>query len=226
MSVSTKLLNNPPLVTVASAGREDLEGIASCHEAAFPGEFLTLLGSGFLRTFYRFYIDDPDGICMMAIDRKNKRVVGLVAGGKPELRAAFMRRHILRFISTSFCKFFIHCRVRHRLAEHFVGLLRKIVRKIHLVPQEKYPPAPEDPSGTWSNLLSVCTHPDYRGCGVGKMLMEAFRIESSRRGYRTMRLSVHNDNDAAIAMYKKSGWTPVLTIPSGTYFKRPVGNEQ
>lgn len=224
MNASTKSPSNPPSITVVSAGYENLEGIVSCHEAAFPGEFLTLLGSGFLRTFYRFYIDDPDGICIVAIDQKNKRVVGLVAGGKPELRAAFIKRHILRFLGTSFCKFFVHRRVRQRLAEHFVEFLRKIGQKIHLLPLEKYPPAPEDPPGTWSNLLSICTHPDYRGYGVGKMLMEAFRIESGRRGYSTMRLSVHNDNHAAIALYKKCGWTPVLTTPSGTYFKRSVEN--
>ena len=52
--------------------------------------------------------------------------------------------------------------------------------------------------------------------------MEAFRAESSRRGYQSMRLSVHNDNQAAIALYKKTGWEVVMTSAKGTYFRRPV----
>jgi ribosomal protein S18 acetylase RimI-like enzyme len=71
-------------------------------------------------------------------------------------------------------------------------------------------------------LLSICTHPDYSGRGIGKALMEAFRAESQARGYKTMRLSAHLGNNPAIALYKKCGWEVILETSRGIYFRRKV----
>ena len=153
-------------------------------------------------------------------------MVGLVTGGAPALRCRFLRRHLLRFVATSFCKAFIHRRVRQRMGEHFAAGLVAVLRRLRIISAEKRPNPPTDEPGTWSNLLSILCHPDYRGRGVGAALLEAFRAESRRRGYRWMRLSVHSDNVPAIALYRKCGWRPVLTVPSGTYFRRSVEVEE
>jgi len=208
---------------VHAARAEHLEGMVDCHELAFPGEFLTLLGRGVLRALYRYCMQRPEGICLVALDERSGRVGGLVAGGEPTLRGRFMRKHALRLVAAAAGKAVVHGRVRRRLCEHLGAALRAVGRKLHLLPAGgKHPSPPEDPPGTWSNLLSICTHPDFRGRGLGSALMEAFRADSARRGYKTMRLSVHNDNAAAIALYQKCGWKPILTTPAGTYFKRSV----
>ncbi len=214
-------LPGPP--AAVPAGVEHLEGMVACHLAAFPGEFLSLLGRSVLRAMYRFYIRQAGGICLVTVDRQTGRVSGLVAGGAPQLRARFIRRHVLGLAAAALLKALTHPRVRRRLGEHLARAFRALARKLglarrsggHLAP-------PEDPPGTWSNLLSVCTHPDFRGRGLGVVLMEAFAAESARRGYRTMRLSVHNDNAAAIALYRRCGWKPIMVVPSGTYFKRSI----
>ena len=207
---------------IRSAGPEDAPAMARCHAAAFPGEFLTLMGQGFLRAFYRFYIV-RGGIALVAIDEAGGQVIGLVAGGEPSLRSRFTRRHVVRFVATLAVKSLQHRRIRQRLGEHLRAALVPILRKLHLTrPRAASDPEPTDPLGTWSNLLSVCTHPEFRGRGTGKALMEAFRIASANRGYRTMRLSVHNDNAAAMALYRSCGWRTILTTPKGTYFKRSV----
>lgn len=214
------------MLTVA-AEAQHLNGMVAAHIAAFPGEFLSLLGPGFLRSFYKFYNGHANGISIVVIDRQTRRVMGLVTGGDPDLRPQFLRSHLLRFVATSFCKALLHHRVRMRLLEHFYNALSIIARKLPLLPanRKKIEP-PKDPDGTWSNLLSICTHPDFRSRGVAIALMKAFRDESKHRGYKTMRLSVHNDNVAAIALYKKAGWKALLTVPSGTYFKRSVEEQQ
>ena len=213
-------------VAVAAAEVEHLDGMADAHVAAFPGQFLTLMGRGFLRCFYRFYVAQPGGIALVAVEPATGRVAGLVVGGEPALRGRFLRRHLVRFLATALPRAFVHSRVRRRLGEHLGDALGKIGRKLRLLSPERRPPEPpEDPPGTWSNLLSVCTRPEFRGRGVGTVLMEAFRAESRRRGYRSLRLSVHNDNEAAIALYKKAGWQAILTTPRGTYFKRSVEDE-
>jgi ribosomal protein S18 acetylase RimI-like enzyme len=199
--------------------------MATVHIGAFPEEFLSLLGRAFLKKFYGYYMSHAGGICLVAVD-SSSRVAGLVTGGQPELRAAFLRKHVLRFILTSLWKSVYHARVRQRLCEHLARAWRRVASKLRLVKSQANQAPPEDPKGTWSNLLSVCVHPDFRGKGVGRLLMEAFRADSARRGFKTMRLSVHNDNDPAIALYAKCGWKAVLTTPAGTYFRRSVEEEE
>ena len=138
----------------------------------------------------------------------------------------FVRSRIPLFLGTLITKAVANGHVRRRLKEHFVQFIRRIIIVSHLAPaQLKNSQPPEEPPGTWSNLLSICTRPDYRGKGIGGMLMEGFRSASERRGYKTMRLSVHNDNDAAIALYRRNGWEPIWRGPSGTYLKRKVREE-
>jgi ribosomal protein S18 acetylase RimI-like enzyme len=210
-------------VLVVPACPGHLPEMVQVHMASFPGEFLTLLGPGFLRIFYRYFIGHPKGISLVAVKQGDGCVIGLVTGGAPELRSNFLRKHILRFFSTSLSKSFTNYRVRERLCEHIIDTLRVVSSKLRLVsPKNSLVEPVVGAPGTWSNLLSVCVHPDYVGCGIGRKLMEGFRISSAQKGYLIMRLSVHNDNEAAIALYKKSGWQAVLTCPSGTYFKRSI----
>lgn len=208
---------------VIRAQSNHLDGIITCHIAAFPNQFLTLLGKGFLRCFYYFYIAESSGICLINCTISGNHVVGFVAGGKPELRSVFLRRYFFRFILTAGFQALFYRRVRVRIAEHLVDAFRTLVRKFNLLyPKAAFQPEPEIPTGTWSNLLSICVHPSERGRGVGMALMEGFRLESQRHGYKFMRLSVHNDNDAAMALYRKSGWRSILVTPRGTYFMKSV----
>ena len=213
-------------VVICPAEKEHLDGIVSCHMAAFPGQFTTLMGRRFLRMSYGYYIDHPEGICFVALDRNSGRLVGLVKGGKPELRSCFTRRRVPLFLGAILFRAITTSYFRRRLGHHFRQAFRKVARKLGMMKSPKAHLPPEDPPGTWCSLLSICTHPDARGRGVGKALMEAFRADSQRRGYKTMRLSVRNDNDAAIALYEKCGWQAVYSCPDGTYFNKSVEKTQ
>ncbi len=210
-----------PACVVVPAGLEHVRGMVACHVAAFPGEFLMLLGPRVLASFYAFYIRRPGGVAFVALGEDAGRVVGLVVGGEPALRASYTRRELPRLVGAVVWRAVTHARVRQRLGEHLAAGLAPVLRRAGLGRRGDGRPAPPtDPPGTWSSLLSVCTHPDWRGRGIGRELMEAFRLASRRRGYRTMRCSVHNDNLAAISLYERCGWEAVLRVPSGTYFRR------
>lgn len=213
-----------PSFQVIKATPQHLDGMVRVHVDSFPGEYLALLGAGFLRAFYGYYIRQG-GIVRVAVE-EDGRVLGLVAGGAPQMRSQFLRRHALRFAATATAKSFVHRRVLQRNLEHFGSGIRAVARRLKLLKPSAAPPAPEPAAGTWSNLLSICTDPRARGRGVGQALMEAFRQESAARGYGTMRLSVHNDNQAAIGLYEKCGWKKVLVVPSGTYFMKSVMGEE
>lgn len=210
-----------PNIVVAKA--DHLASMVECHCAAFPGEFLTLMGKTFLASFYGFYNSHPDSISLVAVDGETNRVMGLVIGGRPDLRSVFLYKHVLLFVATAFRKAFANARIRERLLEHISNPVRRIRMRLGKRGDD-YPPEipPEDPPGTWSNLLSICTHPDFRRRGVSRALMKQFEWESYKRGYSSMRLSVHNDNSSAIGLYKKCGWNPVLVTQKGTYLKRSI----
>jgi len=209
-------------VSVVAAELKHLDKIAQCHIKAFPGEFMTLIGKRFIKAFYRFYITDRDGIVFVAV-RSSGEIVGLVAGGKPELRRQFSVKRVPLYSPAIIFSAIKNEYARKRLWQHFCTAAKKVLTKLKLATDNivTEEPAP-DPLGTWSSLLSICAEPQWRSRGIGKALMEAFRSESEARGYKTMRLSVHLDNDAAIALYKKCGWQVILETERGIYFKRDV----
>ena len=55
-------------------------------------------------------------------------------------------------------------------------------------------------------LFASRWRPPMSGRGVGPMLLEAAEAPALARGCRAMRLEVHDDNHAAIARYRKSGY--------------------
>ena len=212
-----------PQFHVIPAELRHLQEMVACHLAIFPGHFTSELGAGYLQRSHRYYMQQPGGICLVCVDDRTGRVGGFVKGGRPELRSEFSRWYMWRFIGRISWRFFLSREVRRRLGYHLGEAARKLLRKLHLMPAKtRYPAPPEDPPGTWSMLISIGVHPDFRGRGMGRALMEAFRAESAARGFKTMRLGVRNDNEAAIALYRKCGWEVVLTTPDGSFFKRGV----
>src|SRR4051812_44316032 len=67
--------------------------VAHVHERAFPGFFLTSLGSGFLRAFYRHYCRESTAISFVALSDAD-RVVGFIVGSMGS--QGFFRRLLWR----------------------------------------------------------------------------------------------------------------------------------
>ena len=54
--------------------------------------------------------------------------------------------------------------------------------------------------------LGIAVHPDARGAGLGRLVMEYLEAMARRRGSPAIRLRVHKDNTRAIAMYERRGY--------------------
>ncbi|GAH85604.1 unnamed protein product, partial [marine sediment metagenome] len=136
MSESQMVRDSSSRVSVVPGLREHLEDIVICHIAAFPGELPTLLGRRFLRGMYRFYMDRPEGICLVAIDRDTGFVGGVTIGGKPGLRGCYVLKILPLFAATFLYKAFLHRYVRKRLVGCFRNAFQKISRKFRLLAQD------------------------------------------------------------------------------------------
>lgn len=54
--------------------------------------------------------------------------------------------------------------------------------------------------------LGIYIHPDARGMGLGKLLMQFLHVTARRRGAEKVRLKVYSDNDVALNLYKGLGY--------------------
>lgn len=54
--------------------------------------------------------------------------------------------------------------------------------------------------------LGIAIHPEARGTGLGKLLMQFLHAAARRRGATRVRLKVHPDNTVAVKLYQELGY--------------------
>lgn len=57
-----------------------------------------------------------------------------------------------------------------------------------------------------AELLTIATHPDHQGQGLGGQCLRGFEQEAIQRGATRAFLEVASDNPAAIHLYESQGW--------------------
>ncbi|MBQ6456973.1 MAG: ribosomal protein S18-alanine N-acetyltransferase [Mogibacterium sp.] len=57
-----------------------------------------------------------------------------------------------------------------------------------------------------AQLYNIAVAPEYRGAGIGSILMKYMAKTAARAGCRTMTLEVRRSNEPAISMYRKGGF--------------------
>jgi len=58
-------------------------------------------------------------------------------------------------------------------------------------------------------IVNVVVLPEYRGCGLGKTLIEHVIDEAKTRGIRSLSLEVRRSNQTALALYRNFGFQEV-----------------
>lgn len=59
-----------------------------------------------------------------------------------------------------------------------------------------------------ARLYSFCVHPDARGSGLGRRLLEALEAEALSRDVEVLGLEVRADNRVALGLYRRMGFCP------------------
>lgn len=59
-----------------------------------------------------------------------------------------------------------------------------------------------------ARLYSFCVHPEARGGGLGRRLLEALESEAYDRGMHKLTLEVRADNRVAMGLYRRMGFLP------------------
>ena len=70
-----------------------------------------------------------------------------------------------------------------------------------------------------SDMMNVAVHPDFRRCGVGRMLIKELIRRLKEQGSECLTLEVRASNEPAKALYSKLGFLPVGRRPN--YYRNP-----
>ncbi|MEZ5138968.1 MAG: GNAT family N-acetyltransferase [Acidimicrobiales bacterium] len=181
----------------------DLDEIADLHLRAFPTSELGRQGVEAVRRNYLWQFEGPHDLTAVGV-KVEGRLVGFLFGGtfrgstigflKREWR--FLLVQGLRHPSTVFRRAGIE---RVRLA------LRLLLRRAPGSPDE----APPEPAVRSFGVLAIAVDPATQGSGVGRAIMAVAEERARAQGYERMHLTVHPDNERAVAFYEAGGWARV-----------------
>ncbi len=62
------------------------------------------------------------------------------------------------------------------------------------------------------HLLNFAVHPEYRGLGLGKLLLDRILRLAKKKGLKEVYLEVEHDNEIAKNLYRKMGFKEIKVI--------------
>ncbi|MGM7671236.1 GNAT family N-acetyltransferase [Microbacterium sp. A93] len=188
----TGTASSAPALQVVPLRRAHVDEIADLHRQAFPEFFLTKLGTGFLKEFYRGFLDDPTAVSAVLLDATGK--VRGAAVGTTEPSGFFKRllkRRLVGFATQS-------AAVALKSPSRAPRLLRAVAYRGEV---------PDNLPGA-ALLSSICVDPDLQGQGAGRLLLEEWTEQSQRQGASSAVLTTDADgNESVNAFYRRLGWT-------------------
>ncbi len=181
---------------------EDLAAVAELHLRAFPDSELGRLGAEAVRRSYLWQFDGPHDLTALGA-WKDGRLVGFLFGG-------VFRGSTMGFVKRE--RWFLLGRLlRHPsmvVRRASLGRIKLAARL--LVRRSPAPPASELPSSVPARgfgVLAIAVEPGEQGSGVGRLLMASAEETACERGFTSMHLTVHPDNERAVRFYELDGWT-------------------
>lgn len=194
------------MVTIHKASAKEIDDIVSIHKQAFPSFFLTELGTGFLRLYYRSVMKHKDGVLLVCM--LDETLIGLCAG--TVLSAGFNTR----LVKSNFIQFGL---------ESLRLLFTKPKSLFHLMKNMSKVDASVGDNGNYAELLSIAVDPKQQRSGGGRAMLQALELEVKSRGSKEISLTTdYDDNEKAVGFYNSLGYEPwydFVTYPNRRMFR-------
>lgn len=227
----------PPqaVVVVRDMAEADLPFAVAGHAEQLPGGFFVRLGPGFLRSYYRGFVDSPHGVAIVAevggaplgalvgttcqtahyrwlLRRRGVRLAlrgGAALVVRPAELRTFVRGRLGRYARA--VPRMVRGRVRRDPPAADAG--RGPAPVVDLVAAETgggaTPAAPPVPEGSVAVLHHVFVTPQATSNGMGRRLVERFEAAAAGAGAVEARLlTVTEAGRSAAGFYERLGWTP------------------
>lgn len=188
---------------------KDLKDIVKVHMKAFPSFFLTFLGPGFLKEFYKSFLYDSQGIGFVAIDKETEEILGAIVG--PLNPKGYFKRLLKR-------KWFIFCIASVGAVFRKPAVIKRLFRAVFY--------RGDAPDGQERSLLSsIAVSPDAQGKGAGRALVKRWLEEIKSRKSSGAFLTTDAENNQTVNnFYQKLGWKleSSYSTPEGRRMNRYV----
>jgi ribosomal protein S18 acetylase RimI-like enzyme len=169
----------------------DLPSIVDIHIQAFSGFFLTSLGKSFLHLYYKSSIKSSECIAICSTD-ENGKYSGFAIGST--LSKGYHKRLLMKNLFAFGLRFMI---VLFTKPNSILRLLKNI-NKIEGINDD----------GNYAELLSIGVSKNYKGQGIGKLLIEKFESEALNRGSKKVSLTTdYYDNESVVNFYFSRGYS-------------------
>lgn len=177
-------------MNIRTAAKSEYQAFADIHQKAFDGFFLTALGKGFLKTYYKASLNNSESVAICAVDDEN-RMVGFCIGCtlSKGYHKRLVKNNLIAFLIQGISILFTKPKALYRLA---FNLDKNTIKT---------------DDGNYAELLSIGVLPETKGSGIGKELIKRFEAEAKAKGCTKIALTTdYNNNDEVVAFYKKSGY--------------------
>lgn len=160
---------------------DDVDMVVAVHQTSFPGFFLSFLGPGFLKLYYRNICLSPDGLCYVYTNDEGLPC-GFVAGtSNPRgYYSRLLKREWFNFAIASIYPVCRHPKILPRL-------LRALLH-----PGKN--PVGKDVAG----LFSLGVLPELQGTGAGKKLVQKFLAEAKVKNCKKVFLTTDRENNKRV----------------------------
>jgi len=164
--------------------------VVDVHLSAFPNFFLSTLGAGFLKTYYRCFALHKSGNLIVAM--MNNKVVAFAA-------------------ATSECRGFNTSLLKSNLFAFgwrlLVLLFTKPMAIVHLAKNMTKTSEEVVDNEDYAELYSISTTAVVQGKGIGSKLMEQLEAQLKEQGVEKVSLTTdYVGNEATLGFYKKNGY--------------------
>jgi ribosomal protein S18 acetylase RimI-like enzyme len=173
-------------VTVRTGTPADASTAASLHAQLISEGFLSSLGPRFLARLYR-RIARSEGSFLLVAECDGSRI-GFIAG------------------STSVGRLYRSFLLRDGVAASLSAPLRLLTALPRVLETLRHGRG-GDADGLGGELLAVAVDPRWQGRHAGRALVEAFLGQLERRGLSSAHVVVGADNAAAVALYRRAGFS-------------------
>ena len=179
------------MITIRKATDKDVNLIVAIHQQAFPGFFLTTLGSSFLRLYYKSMCSCKDAVTLCA--EEDGELKGFAAS------SYFSHGFNTSLIKKNFFKFGL------------VGIKllftnpKAILRLVRNLDKEAQGNTIED-KGEYAELYSIAVRPGNQGSGIGKKLLTATEEDVAKHNGKISLTTDYYKNEKTIGFYHSLGY--------------------
>lgn len=200
-----------PAAIIKEITNKHLSGVVDVHMLAFPESAITSLGRKAVKRYYAWQFQSARQLYALGAYRDDGKLVGFCFGGVFNAAlGGYLRANRGFLIRTILLRPWVlmNSRVRDRFVFSVWYTLQSRLRQRKKVEQVTFRAQSIKPEVPFS-ILSIATHPEAQGRGVGRCLMDRAERAAIDDGFQEMSLTVHPSNTQATGFYERLGWAKV-----------------